>query len=241
MILLEIVELIDERTKTERIQSGAAAQRAVKDELRRRFGDQIRRIKLARVGSKLFDIQADIYNVHQKVEVKSMSSEKPYFAFFDTYATKDAHSPLLDELTQRVTNGKYQYFSQAVEQESDGGFPCDGEDKVASGIRAILGTPNTPATKPGTPKSGRVPKILKNITDPYTLDFVRAKLIADLAAKGITYLALLNSTTGKVDYYHIQGENYLDAPKMPLLKKIFFDTYGAPMQCAMRIVVRIVL
>jgi len=244
MILLEVVEQIDQRTKQERVAAGARAQRLVRDELRHRLGDEMRRVKLARVGSKLFDIQADIKGVRQRVEVKSMTKGKPHFAFFDTYVSKGSHSPLLDEITQRVTRGKYEHFSECVEQETDGGFPCESqEQEVHRSIRSILnpGTTFSPAPATQLPKSGRVPKVLKNITDPYTLDFIRSKLLADLAAKDINYLALLNSTTGKVDYYHIVGENYIGAPNLPQVKRASFDTYGAPLQCSMRVVVRIAL
>ncbi len=221
MILLEIAEQIDESTKEQRIAKGAEAQRRVRDELKLRFGRDIKKIHVARVGSKWFDISARIKNVLQKVEVKALTASKPYFAFFDTYVHKGSHSPTLDELTARVTSGKYKMFTDAVENEPRGGFPCDN--------------------KPDVPKFGRVPAILKKITDSHVLTFVRARLLDDLENKGITYLAIYNRTTQSTSYYHISGENQLDAPKLPHFRKIYFDTYGAPSECAMRVVVRISL
>lgn len=219
MNLITIVETIDHHTKAERLKAGEHAQKFVKDELRQHFGKEISKIKLARVGSKLFDIEALIHNVSQKVEVKSLSDQKPFFAFFDTFVQPESHAPDLDEIAFRATHGKYQYFCDAVKHEPDGGFPCD-----TSGRKI--------------PKSGRVPALLKHITDRPTLDWIRMKVIRDLQDKGINYLAIFNRTSNKVTYYHTHNENYLNAPQMPHLRMVYMDTYGAPEDCAMRVVVR---
>lgn len=221
MILLEIVELIDEQTYRQRIEAGAEAQRRVRDELVQRFGKDIKKVKVARVGSKLFDIQANIRDAHQKVEVKSITRNKPYFAFFDTFVTRGLPAGFLDDLTSQITHGTYPSFSEAVDGEPDSGFPCDEEKQV--------------------PKSGRVPAVLKKITNPEILATVRERLLADLESKGINYLAIYNRTVNTVAYYHVSGLNFIDAPELPPLRRIYLDTYGAPKVCAMRVVVRVAI
>lgn len=221
MILYDLVEDVEDISFKERLIAGKQAQDRVKSALRAQLGKEMKNVKVARVGSKLFDIEADIKNVRQKIEVKSLSNNKPYFAFFDTFVSLDQPSPFLDKLTHRVTNGKYTTFSTAISKEPDGGFPCETGKTI--------------------PKSGRIPKILKNVTDQYILDYVRMELLQDLTSKGINYLAIVNRSTSDIGYYHISGDNLLNAPKLPHFRRITFDTYGAPNVCAIRVVVRIAL
>lgn len=219
MILFDLLEDVEDTSYKDRVEAGKEAQEQVKDALARHLGNKMTDVKVARVGSKSFDIEATINGDHQKIEVKSLTSDKPYFAFFDTFVGMGESSPLLDELTQRVTRGLYKKFSEAVMSERDGGFPCEVDKKL--------------------PKSGRIPKILKNVTNKYVLDYVRLKLLHDLTTKQINYIAIYNRTTGAISYYHISGNNVLDAPKLPIFRRVYFDTYGAPVNCAIRVVARI--
>lgn len=221
MILFDLLEDVEDTSYKDRVEAGKEAQEQVRDALRRHLGDQMTDVKVARVGSKSFDIEATIRGVQQKIEVKSMTKDKPYFAFFDTFISMGEPSPLLDEMTHRVTKGRYQRFSQAVTSERDGGFPCETDKQL--------------------PKSGRIPKILKNVTDRYILDHIRGELLTQLAAKQINYIAIYNRSSREIAYFHISGDNLLNAPKLPHFRKLYFDTYGAPVDCSIRVVARIAL
>jgi len=205
-----------------RLSCGSNAQLNVVNHLKQTFGNmQVQSI--AKIGSTKADLVVDMGGSTVQFEVKGTSNTRAPITLFDKSMKRGKRNHVLDSAARVISQNAVTCFSDLVDmhrrRDKTIGFPGDV----------------------GVYKSGRLPKGLE-LTDTTTLNDIRQSIIEHFHENADNYFAVNDYNNGTVNVFWTgYGDNVLESPMFPELKKFTMRTYGGPSAGSMRVGVKVVL
>lgn len=205
-----------------RVSHGMNAQELIIHKLQEQFGDRFKFISTAGRSSQVADIIGEIDGVRYQFEVKSRADKNGVMTLYTKTMWPNQRDALMDAFSNSFSNGKARNFTELMElqkQEKPGsGWPGDE----------------------GSPKSGAV-----NIRadDRKIISRVRRQLMRYLTASDDDYFVVVTRNTGDVNFYKLgtSKPNVLEAPNLPILKRVIMKTDGGADKGGMRVAVKVQL
>lgn len=209
-------------TRQPRYYTGAKAQEIIKQRFEHLYNDKFEFISMAQPASKLPDLVIKLHERPLQLEVKGRDTANSNITFFDKSIRRGETSNTLNKLCSIFTHERYADFEQMMDSYRN--------------VTPAIGFPGDV----GTPKSGKLPQILKATNAHDISNQVREMLVSHFFDHQDNYFAVItHKIAGQIEIYHTGfGENPLNAPLFPQLSHVMLGTLGGSYKGSMRVAIK---